>query len=255
MAVKTFNYTNDAYIEAIDTRSELGAMVGNAGNGFFGTIAQVGTTNSYTVKAGTVVFAGGLCIRVLSDETFDLTSLKYIVVETIYQPITDGYTCLLKAVNVLDATTMGTVKKHVPIYQKGVGLMNEGKGLTDVLKKARRADCFWSGGMYMDEGHRLTFPNLETNDYQMLYLVFSHYTVGTGADNWGWLVYPIPVEFIISHPGEGHSVTISVEDTTKVMYKYIYVGINAVSGSSNNVRILDGVNFRSKCLREIWGVG
>ncbi|NVP35960.1 hypothetical protein HXA92_12330 [Listeria monocytogenes] len=256
MAIKTFNYTNDAYIEAADTRSELGAFVGNAGNGFFGSIAQIGTTNNYTVKSGSVVFVGGLCVRVLSDEVFDLTTAKYIVVETSYQPITDAYTCSLKAVSTIDSSTMvGAVSKHLAVYQKGVGVMNEGKGMADLFTKLNRADCFWSGGSYLDEGHKFSYPNLKTNDYQMLYLIFSHYTPGTGADDWGWMVYPIPVPFIAAHPGMGHSIPIIAEDTTKAMYKYAYISLTQVVGSSNNVRVLDGVNFRTKCLREIWGVG
>lgn len=255
MAVKTFNYTNDAYIEAIDTRSELGAMVGNAGNGFFGTIAQVGTTNSYTVKAGAVVFVGGLCVRVLSDETFDLTSVKYIVVETSYSPIADGYTCLLKAVNVLDAASVGTVKKHVPIYQKGIGGMNEGAGLADLLKKANRADRIWNGASYMDDGQRINFSDVKAAGYQTLFFTFSHYTVGTGPDDWGWVIYPVPVAFLNEHTGQGHTVGIPVSGTTKTMYKYIYVGSNAVSGNAQNVQILDGVNFRISALREVWAVG
>lgn len=256
MAIKTFNYTNDAYIEAADTRAELGAFVGTSRSGFFGSITQVGTTNSYTVKADSVIFVGGLCVRVLSDEVFDLTTAKYIVVETSYQTITDAYTCMIKAVTLLEETTRaGAVNKHVPIFQKGIGVLNEGRGLADVVKKMNRADCFWSGGSYLDEGHKFSYPNLKTNDYQMLYLVFSHYTPGTGADEWGWLVYPVPVPYIVAHPSAGHSIPIMVEDTTKIMYKYAYISLTQVQGSSNNIRVLDGVNFRTKCLREIWGVG
>ncbi|MBC2207408.1 hypothetical protein [Listeria booriae] len=255
MAVKTFNYTNDAYIEAIDTRSELGALVGSAGNGFFGTISQVGTTNSYTVKSGAVVFVGGLCVRVLSDETFDLTSLKYIVVETSYTAITDAYTCILKAVNTLDTATVGTVKKHMAIYQKGIGTMNEGQGLTDVLKKANRADRIWNGASYMDEGQRINFADVKAAGYQTLFFTFSHYTVGTGPDDWGWVIYPVPIAFLNDRTGQGHTIGIPVGGTTKTMYKYLYIGTNAASGNAQNVQILDGVNFRISALREVWAVG
>ncbi|MEE9753831.1 hypothetical protein VL763_08575 [Listeria seeligeri] len=256
MAIKTFNYTGDAYIEAADTRSEIGALVGGAGSGFFGSIEQIGTTNSYTVKSGSVVFVGGLCVRVLSDEVFDLTSATYIVVETSYQTITDAYTCGLKVVNTVDSSTkVGAVNKHTTIYQKGVGVINEASGTADLLKKVSRADRLYSGSSYMDDGQKITFPNLETNGYQTLYLVFSHYTVGTGADDWGWAIYSVPVKYIKEHPSAGHSIPITVEDTTKTMYKYVYINLTQVMGASNNVRTLDGVNFRTKCLREIWGVG
>lgn len=256
MAIKTFNYTGDAYIEAADTRSEIGALVGGAGSGFFGSIEQIGTTNSYTVKSGSVVFVGGLCVRVLSDEVFDLTSATYIVVETSYQTITDAYTCSLKAVTLLEETTRaGEVNKHVPIFKKGQGVLNGGRGLADMVKKVNRADCFWAGGSYLDEGHKFSFPNLKVNDYKMLYLIFSHYTPGVGADDWGWFVYSIPVPYIENHQGGGHSIPLMAEDTTKVLYKYAYISLTQVVGSSSNIRVIDGINFRTKCLREIWGVG
>ncbi|MBC2285750.1 hypothetical protein HCA00_04625 [Listeria booriae] len=255
MAIKVFNYTNDAYIEAIDTRSEMGALVGNQGNAFFGMVVQVGSTSTYTVKADATIFVGGLCIRVLSDETFDLTSNKYIAVETTYNPVTDGYTCALKALNTLNTTLVGTVSKHVAIFQKGLGAQNKAQGVADLFAKSNRSTCLFDGATYMDDGQRINFSNVQDANYQTMYLTFSHYTIGTGADNWGWITYSIPVGFIAKHEGQGHTIQMAVEGTVKSMYKYLYVGLTAVSGNAQNVQVVDGVNFRTKCLREVWAVG
>ncbi|MBC1247354.1 hypothetical protein [Listeria booriae] len=255
MAVKVFNFDGDAYIEGEDTRSQIGSLVSSTGNGVFGTIVQVGATNMYTIKAGTVMFIGGLCVRIVTEESFDLTNNKYIVVETTYNAVTGAYSCSLKAVSVITAGKVGTVDKQVIIYEKGKGVQNESQGVADLLKKSTRATRLFNGASYLDEGHKMSFPDVQAGQYQMLFLVFSHYTVGTGADDWGWLIYPIPVSFIAAHYGMGHSIPIMAEDTTKMMYKYVYTGLLGVSGSSNNIRVLDGINFRTKCLREIWGVG
>lgn len=153
---------------------------------FFGTISQVGSTNTFTVKSGSTIFIGGLCVRVLSDESFDLTSNKYIVVETTFSTASGAYACVLKSVNVITAGKVGTVNKQVIIYEKGVGVANEGSGLVDLLGKSMRATRFFNGSSYMDEGQSISFPNLLANNYQLGILFFSHYTVGTGADNWGW---------------------------------------------------------------------
>lgn len=123
MALKVFNYTNDKYIEGVDTRAQVAALLRNNGYGFRGSITRVGGSNTYTVAAGSVIFVGGLCVRVLSDEAFDLTTNPYIVVETTHSSLTDGYTCTLKGVTSIDVSLQGNIKKHFAIYDKNVGVL------------------------------------------------------------------------------------------------------------------------------------
>lgn len=124
MALKVFNYTNDNYIEGEDTRGQLKGILGNDGYGFRGSVVRSGTTNVYTVKAGSVAFIGGLCALVKTDEAFDLTSNRYIVIETSYVASTDKYTCILKAANTIDTTKQGDVTKHFAVYDKISGTMS-----------------------------------------------------------------------------------------------------------------------------------
>jgi hypothetical protein len=124
MSIKVYNYTDDKYIEAEDTRAERIAIIGNNGIGFRGDIVRSGTTDTYTVKEGSHAFIGGLSVRFLSDESFDLTSNRYIVVETTYVA-PDFYSCTLLAVNEVSAETAGEIPKHVPIYDKMLGIQND----------------------------------------------------------------------------------------------------------------------------------
>lgn len=136
MAVKTFNYTNDRYIEGEDTRAQNSALLRNNGYGFKGNIARVESTNTYVVTAGSIIFIGGLCVRVLTDEAFDLSSDRYIVVETSYESLTDKYICVLKSVETIDISIQGEMVKHYPLYDETIGIMNE-------LKEPVPKGCTW----------------------------------------------------------------------------------------------------------------
>ncbi len=163
MAIKVFNYTDDKYIEAEDTRAERIALIGNKGIGFRGEIIQSGTTDTYTVKEGSHAFIGGLSIRFLSDESFDLASSRYIVIETTYTA-PDFYSCTILAVNEISSETAGEVPKHVPIYDKTLGIQNDlkkGAGRFGAYTKEEIENWVKSFGL---AGNAAPPPNNDLND-------------------------------------------------------------------------------------------
>lgn len=127
MALKTFNYTDDKYIEGVDTRAEIAALAGNKGYAFVGDVETQGST--ITVKAGSVAIVGGLCARVTTDESFSTSAGRYIVVETDYSevPAPNGegniehYTCSLRSVSAVSEEMAGEVRKHYMIYDTSNG--------------------------------------------------------------------------------------------------------------------------------------
>lgn len=136
MAIKVYNYTDDKYIEAADTRAELASIVGNSGVGFKGTIERNGTTDTYTVKAGSHAFINGLSVRFLTDESFDLTTFRYIAVETTYTA-PDTYACTIVATSTVDSSLVGAVSKQVIIYDKQNGPVNHVFGLSEIRFNAQ----------------------------------------------------------------------------------------------------------------------
>ena len=119
MAVKVFNHTDDQYIEGDDTRQQNKALLGslNDGYGFWGVVVAGSPAGTYTVKAGSVLFIGGLCVRVMTDETHAVgSSSGYIGVVTEYESPTDKYFCTIRAITSVEITDerAGDVKKVYP---------------------------------------------------------------------------------------------------------------------------------------------
>lgn len=91
MALKTFNYTNDKYIDGVDTRNEINNIVGNSNAFNYVFIGKIATTDSvdFTLQANSVLYMAGLCVRVTSDETYSTTNGTYLVAMINYAEVPD----------------------------------------------------------------------------------------------------------------------------------------------------------------------
>lgn len=127
MAVKTFNYTNDKYIDGVNTRAMIGQIVGNNRYAYLGALNVLG--NTVTIPAGVVIIHGGLAVHVLTDESFDTSQGQYIAVKATYEdaPAPEGsteaatiekYTCEIVQTDTIDDANEGEVKRYYVIYDR-----------------------------------------------------------------------------------------------------------------------------------------
>lgn len=200
MAIKIFNFTNDKYIEGSDTRAEIGHMVDNTGHGcaFLGDVKKSG--NNVTVKSGSIIIVGGLCVHVLSDEVFSASDGNYVVAETTYSdaPSPDGdgtiehYTCQLKSTNTVSVDILpGNVPRHYQIYDVTQELAATGAKV-DYASNAYEAT-------YADHAKdALSAANITIGDATHYNEWDVHYSVTPGDD-----ISPVIASAIAALPPEG----------------------------------------------------
>lgn len=91
----------------------------------------------------------------------------------------------------------------------------------------------WSGGMYMTEGHKITFPKNVDEMPTGIVLVFSEYVDGE-AKNQTFTCHFIPKQQIANHSGSGHVFMMATSNLAYFATKYLYVKNDGITGHANN---------------------
>lgn len=91
----------------------------------------------------------------------------------------------------------------------------------------------WSGGMYMTEGHKITFSKNVDELPTGIVLIFSEYVDGE-AKNQTFTCHFIPKRQIANHGGSGHCFMMSTSNLAYFATKYLYVKNDGITGHANN---------------------
>ena len=91
----------------------------------------------------------------------------------------------------------------------------------------------WSGGMYMTEGHKITFPETVDKMPTRIVLIFSEYVDGE-AKNQTFTCHFIPKKQVANHSGAGHVFMMATSNLAYFATKYLYVKNDGITGHANN---------------------
>lgn len=99
----------------------------------------------------------------------------------------------------------------------------------------------WSGGMYMTEGHKITFAENASMQPSGIALVFSEYVDGE-AKSQSISSFFIHKQSILSHSGSGNSFLMSTSNGAFVATKYLYIRDDGITGHANNGIVIQGTS-------------
>lgn len=91
----------------------------------------------------------------------------------------------------------------------------------------------WSGGLYMTEGHTVTFSEKASAQPNGIVLVFSPYKDGA-AQPYSWQSFYISKAHIKTHNGNGNEFLLAESNFSYVGRKYLYVFDDKITGNANN---------------------
>lgn len=115
----------------------------------------------------------------------------------------------------------------------------------------------WTGGMYMTNGHIISFSELASKQPSGIVLVWSEYYDGE-ARNQTIVTHFVPNAVIAAHSGSGHSFWMSTSNGAYVATKYLYIRDDGITGHANNGITLEGsgitLNNNRFVLRYVIGV-
>ena len=91
----------------------------------------------------------------------------------------------------------------------------------------------WTGGMYMTNGHSITFSELASKQPSGIVLVWSEYYDGE-VRNQTWASHFVPKALITAHPGTGNCFWMSTSNGAYIATKYLYIKDDGITGHANN---------------------
>ncbi len=91
----------------------------------------------------------------------------------------------------------------------------------------------WTGGMYMTNGHSITFSELASKQPSGIVLVFSEYYDGE-VKNQTWSSHFVHKALIANHSGTGNSFWMSTSNGAYIATKYLYIKDDGITGHANN---------------------
>ena len=91
----------------------------------------------------------------------------------------------------------------------------------------------WTGGMYMTNGHVITFSEPASKQPSGIVLVFSEYYDGE-AKNQTWSSHFVHKALIANHSGTGHNFWMSTSNGAYIATKYLYIRDDGITGHANN---------------------
>lgn len=111
-------------------------------------------------------------------------------------------------------------------------------------------------GSYMNENQTANLTERISEQNSGIVLVFSSYTPGEGAHDYGWYEYFIPKTIVTLKPGGGHHALIpdNSMDYGVRACKYLYVFDDHINGNAYNVGVHGNINNSLTVLRYIIGV-
>ncbi len=91
----------------------------------------------------------------------------------------------------------------------------------------------WSGGMYMTEGHKITFSENASKQPSGIVLVFSEYVDGE-VKSQSIASFFVHKKSILSHAGSGNNFIMSTSNGSFFATKYLYIRDDGITGHANN---------------------
>ena len=91
----------------------------------------------------------------------------------------------------------------------------------------------WTGGMYMTETHKITFPETVSQQPSGIVLVFCEYYDGT-VRNQTWSSHFVSKYLIANHAGTGNCFWMSTSNGAYIATKYLYIKDDGITGHANN---------------------
>ena len=91
----------------------------------------------------------------------------------------------------------------------------------------------WTGGMYMTNGHTISFSEAASKQPSGIVLVWSEYYDGE-SKNQTIVSHYVPYAVITAHSGSGHSFWMSTSNGAYVATKYLYIRDDGITGHANN---------------------
>jgi len=95
------------------------------------------------------------------------------------------------------------------------------------------AKILWTGGMYMTNGHVITFTEAASKQPNGIVLVFSEYYDGE-AKNQTWSSHFVHKALIANHAGSGFNFWMSTSNGAYIATKYLYIKNDGITGHANN---------------------
>ena len=125
------------------------------------------------------------------------------------------------------------------IYGNSINMYTK-KGITIDGIKYNNSQILWSGENYPVASHTLYFKYSDgiaakaSEQPNGIVLVFSSYTVGTGANDWDFQSFFIPKAAIAAIPGKGYTFVLASSKFEKIATKYIYISDTHITGNDAN---------------------
>lgn len=116
----------------------------------------------------------------------------------------------------------------------------------------------WTGGMYMTEGHKITFSENASKQPSGIVLVFSEYYDGE-VKNQTFSSFFVHKRSILAHAGSGNNFIMSTSNGAYFATKYLYIRDDGITGHANNglaITATSGITFNNNrfVLRYVIGV-
>lgn len=97
----------------------------------------------------------------------------------------------------------------------------------------------WTGGMYMTEGHIISFSEPASKQPNGIVLVFSEY-YDKAVKNQSFASFFIHKNLISKHSGSGHCFSMCTSNLAYYATKYLYIRDDGITGHANNILIATG---------------
>lgn len=91
----------------------------------------------------------------------------------------------------------------------------------------------WTGGMYMTNGHSITYSEPASKQPSGIVLVWSEYYDGE-VKNQTWASHFVPKALITAHSGTGNCFWMSTSNGAYIATKYLYIKDDGITGHANN---------------------
>lgn len=102
--------------------------------------------------------------------------------------------------------------------------------VSELIDNIKKQNILWQGAYFMNETQTINLSQKISDQKTGISLVFSFYE-GNTAQNWGWVHFFVPKEFINQSNGAGSQFSMFWNSWS---HKYLYIYNDHITGSDNN---------------------